>query len=129
MKAKSSTPPGKDEVTIISTGVKIEGTVTSGGNVRVDGTINGDVNARGNITVGEHGEIKGQIEADNVIVGGKIFGTVNAKEKLVLEANSLLEGDIVTKILVIAPGAKFEGSSKMLNKESGAIGANQKNTD
>ena len=129
MKAKNSTPPGKDEVTIISTGVKIEGTMTSSGNVRVDGTIIGDVSARGNISVGEHGEIKGQIDADNVIVGGKIYGTVNAKEKLTLEANSLLEGDIVTKILVIAPGAKFEGSSKMLNKESGAIGANQKNSD
>jgi len=119
MKAKDATP-GNDEVTIISTGVKIEGTMTSSGNVRVDGTIDGDVNASGNITVGEHGHIKGKIDADNVIVGGKVSGTVNAKEKLVLEANSILEGDIVTKILVIAPGAKFEGNSKMSNKEQKA---------
>lgn len=120
MKTKN-TVPGKDEVTIISSGSKIEGTLSSGGSVRVDGQINGDISARGNITVGEHGKIKGQVDADNVIVGGTINGTVNAKEKLVLEANATLEGDIVTKILVIAPGAKFEGSSRMLTEQHGEI--------
>lgn len=120
MKTKN-TMQGKDEVTIISGGSKIDGTLTSGGSVRIDGQINGDISAHGNITIGEHGQVKGQVDADNVIVGGKIIGTVNAKEKLVLEANAVLEGDIVTKILVIAPGAKFEGSSKMLANESGQI--------
>ena len=112
VKIKNETP-GKDEVTIISTGVKIEGIVNSDGNVRIDGIIQGDVNARGNITVGDNGEIKGKVNADTVVVGGKITGTVNSKEKLVLEANAVLVGDIITKILVIAPGAKFDGSSKM----------------
>ncbi len=108
-----NTTPEKDEITIISVGVKLEGSLTSDGNVRVDGFIKGDVIAKGNITVGDHGEIKGNINADNVVVGGTIFGTVNSKEKLVLEANSTLQGDITTKILVIAPGAKFDGTSKM----------------
>lgn len=108
-----NTTPEKDEITIISVGVKLEGSLTSDGNVRVDGFIKGDVIAKGNITVGDHGEIKGNINADNVVVGGTIFGTVNSKEKLVLEANSKLQGDISTKILVIAPGAKFDGTSKM----------------
>lgn len=117
MKTKNTTP-GKDEVTIISGGSKIEGTLFSGGNVRIDGKVNGDVTAHGgNITVGEHGEISGQVNADNVVVGGKIEGTINAKEKLVLEANSIVQGDIIAKILVIAPGAKFEGNSKMLSGE------------
>ncbi len=110
--------PGKDEVTIISTGVKIEGILNSDGNVRIDGIIQGDVNARGNITIGDNGEIKGKVNADTVVVGGKITGTVNSKEKLVLEANAVLQGDVITKILVIAPGAKFDGSSKMSSSGS-----------
>ena len=117
MKNKN-TIPDKNEVTIISTGVVIEGKVTSGGNVRIDGLINGDVNAQGNITVGENGQIKGQIIAGHVVIGGKVFGTIQAKEKLTLEANSTLNGDIVTKILVISPGAKFNGNSKMIDKEN-----------
>lgn len=128
MKTKN-TVPGKDEVTIISGGSKIEGTLSSSGSVRIDGQINGDISAHGNITVGEHGRIRGQVEADNVIVGGIITGTVNAKEKLVLEANATLEGDIVTKILVIAPGAKFEGSSKMLTEQHGHIAPFESKTE
>lgn len=117
VKIKNETP-GKDEVTIISTGVKIEGTLNSDGNIRVDGIIYGDVNAHGNIAIGDNGEIKGKVNADTVIVGGKILGTVNSKEKLVLEENAVMQGDIITKILVVAPGAKFDGSSKMTSNKS-----------
>ena len=112
VKNKNVTPE-KDEITIISIGVKLEGSLSSDGNVRVDGFIKGDVMAKGNITVGDRGEIKGNVNADNVVVGGKIFGAVTSREKLVLESNSTLQGDISTKILVIAPGAIFDGTSKM----------------
>jgi len=117
VKNKNITPE-KDEITIISIGVKLEGSITSDGNVRVDGFIKGDVSANGNITVGDHGEIKGNVTADNVVLGGKIFGTVVSKEKLVLESNSTLQGDLSTKILVIAPGAKFDGNSKMISGQT-----------
>ena len=44
---------GKDEVTIISAGVLIEGKMSSNGNIRIDGIVNGNVVAEGNISVGE----------------------------------------------------------------------------
>jgi len=123
------TTPDNNEVTIISSGVSIEGTLSSNGNVRIDGIIEGDVKAHGNITIGNHGQIKGQVIADNIEVGGKILGTVQAKEKLVLEANSVLKGDIITKILIIASGAKFEGTSKMNLDNSQSAGAAQKSSE
>ncbi|HKI78930.1 MAG TPA: polymer-forming cytoskeletal protein [Ignavibacteriaceae bacterium] len=128
MKNKITTPDN-NEVTIISSGVSIEGTLSSNGNVRIDGIIEGDVKAHGNITIGNHGQIKGQVIADNIEVGGKILGTVQAKEKLVLEANSVLKGDIITKILIIASGAKFEGTSKMNLDNSQSAGAAQKSSE
>lgn len=116
MKVKNSSV-GKDEVTIISAGVLIEGKITSNGNIRVDGTINGNVSAEGNITVGENGEVNGEITGEVVAVGGKVMGSVTAKDKLTLETKSYLKGDIVTKILVIDAGAIFDGRSQM-NSES-----------
>lgn len=104
---------GTDEVTIISSGVVIEGKLSSKGNVRVDGTVKGDVNVNGSVTVGESGDINGEIEADIITVGGKIVGKLNAKEKVVLEAKAVLRGDLITKILVVEAGAKFDGNSKM----------------
>lgn len=112
MKMKS-TEIGRDEITTISGGVIIEGKLTSNGNVRIDGRVNGDINANGSIIIGENGEVTGEINADVINLGGKVTGTVNAREKLVLESKSILKGDLITKILVIEAGAYFEGKSSM----------------
>ncbi len=112
MKVKNN-EVGRDEVTIIGNGVVVEGKMTSNGNVRIDGVINGDVHAQGNLTVGENGEINGEINSENVTIGGKVIGRVNAKEKVLLEPKCVLKGDIFTKILVVEAGAKFDGNSKM----------------
>lgn len=104
-------------VTIISFGVTLEGKIQSNGDIRIDGTINGNVVAAGNITIGEHGVINGEVESEVVSLGGKVFGTIIAKEKVVLESRSILNGDLITKILVIEEGAKFDGKSQMTNKE------------
>lgn len=107
----------KDSVTIISEGVKLDGKLISQGNVRIDGNINGDIQAAGNITVGEHGEVTGEIKAQVIIIGGKIAGTVVANEKIVLESSSNLKGDLITKILVVEEGAIFDGKSAMSSKD------------
>ena len=106
----------KDEVTIIGAGVVLECKLSSNGNIRVDGAINGDITANGNVTVGETGEISGEVRAEVISIGGKVIGSINAKEKAVLESKSVLKGDIVTKILVVEAGAIFDGSSKMSDK-------------
>lgn len=102
-----------EEASIISAGVVIEGTLSSSGNIKIDGKIKGDVIVQGNVTVGESGIIDGQVKGDTIVIGGKVNGTVNAKEKIVLEQKSNLRGDINTKILVVDAGAIFEGRSNM----------------
>jgi cytoskeletal protein CcmA (bactofilin family) len=104
---------GDEQVTIIGTGVVIEGKLSSTGDVRIDGNVKGDIKASGNVTVGESGEVDGQILADIITLGGKVTGSINAKDKLVLESKAALKGDIVTKILVVEAGAKFDGKSSM----------------
>ena len=106
-------PVSNDEVSIISPGVTVEGKLHSNGNVRIDGTIKGDVNVAGSITIGENGQIEGGVNAENVTLGGKITGIINAKEKIILESKAVLKGDIFTRILVVEAGAKFDGKSTM----------------
>ena len=101
-----------EETTIISRGVKIEGKITSSGNIRVDGEIQGDIFSESNITIGEDAKINGLINATVITIGGKVSGIVRAKDKLILNSKSNLKGDIFTKNLVIEEGAKFDGKSK-----------------
>lgn len=102
-----------EDVSILSSGVKIEGKLISDGNVRIDGTVTGDVTVNGNLTLGDSAQLKGNIKANNVSVSGKVEGTIVASDKLILESKSVLKGDLVSKILVIEEGAKFDGNSSM----------------
>ena len=101
-----------EETTIISRGVKIEGKITSSGNIRVDGEIQGDIFSESNITIGEDAKINGLINATVITIGGKVSGIVRAKDNLILDSKSNLKGDIFTKNLVIEEGAKFDGKCK-----------------
>jgi cytoskeletal protein CcmA (bactofilin family) len=102
-----------EEITIISHGVKVEGKVSSNGSIRLDGTIQGDIDCQGNVTIGESGEVFGKVNGQSISIGGKVEGIINAKEKLMLEAKANLKGDVFTKILVIEAGARFDGKSNM----------------
>ncbi len=115
-----------EETTIISRGVKIEGKITSSGNIRVDGEIQGDIFSESNITIGEDAKINGLINATVITIGGKVSGIVRAKDKLILNSKSNLKGDIFTKNLVIEEGAKFDGKSK--TGDSIDIGESQETT-
>jgi cytoskeletal protein CcmA (bactofilin family) len=101
-----------EEITIVSRDVKIEGKVTSTGNIRIDGEIQGDIFCKGNITIGEDAKVNGQINANLITIGGKVSGIVRAKDKMILDSKSYLKGDIITKNLVIEEGAKFDGNCK-----------------
>ena len=102
-----------EDITIISNGVKLEGKITTSGNIRVDGEIQGDIISQSNVTIGENAQVNGKINASVINIGGKVSGSVSAKEKLVLESKANLKGDIFTKILVVEAGAEFDGKSKM----------------
>ncbi|MCH7772191.1 MAG: polymer-forming cytoskeletal protein [Bacteroidetes bacterium] len=115
-----------EETTIISRGVKIEGKITSSGNIRVDGEIQGDIFSESNITIGEDAKINGLINATVITIGGKVSGIVRAKDKLILNSKCNLKGDIFTKNLVIEEGAKFDGKSK--TGDSIDIGESQETT-
>ena len=114
--AKNNNSSTSVDVSILSSGVKIEGKLYSEGNMRIDGKVIGDVTVNGNLTLGESAEVKGEVRAKNITLSGKVDGLVEVNEKLILESQSVLEGDLTAKILVIEEGAKFEGKSNMSSK-------------
>lgn len=104
-----------EDVSIISSGVKIDGNLYSEGNVRVDGKIRGNISVNGNLTIGDVSEINGEVKAKNITMSGKVLGKINSLEKLKLESKAYLKGDLITKYLIIEEGAHFEGFSTMNN--------------
>lgn len=104
-------------VSIISPGVEISGDIGTKGSIRIDGKVEGNIVAEGNITIGESGEIHGNLNGKSITIGGSVKGVVHSHEKLILEAKASVEGDLFAKVLVVEEGARFHGKSSM-NSES-----------
>ena len=109
---RGTTTPGELS-TLIGKDAIIEGKVIVKQSVRVDGRIKGEMEATDTVTVGNTGEIEGNIRAKNVVVGGKVQGSLDAAGKVTLEASSILRGDLSASRLIIEEGAVFNGRSSM----------------
>ena len=109
----NTTEASSTELNFLGGGTTIEGTVRANNSVRIDGTLKGTLICKNTLTVGINGEIEGDVEAKNAIIGGKINGKIKVAEKLVLESKSTLIGELKASKLIIDDGAVFEGTSKM----------------
>ncbi len=97
----------------IGVGTEITGDVSTNGDIRIDGNLNGNLKTKGKLVIGETGTIKGEITCKNSVVEGAVNGKISVSELLTLKATSSLKGDIITRRLAIEPGAKFTGNCDM----------------
>lgn len=104
-------------VTMISEGTTIEGSIISNGSIRIDGKVFGNIEAAGMVTQGHNSEIKGDVKADSFIVGGVFSGTINCTGKVSIEGKSRVTGDLLARSLVVEEGAVFNGKSSMPTPE------------
>lgn len=99
--------------TIIGKGSSFEGSLKVQSTLRVDGKVKGNVTTSDSLVIGKDGSMNGDVTVRNAIVGGKLRGKLVASGKVVLEANSLFNGELKTSKLVIDEGAIFEGQCSM----------------
>ncbi|MEE3037784.1 MAG: polymer-forming cytoskeletal protein [Bacteroidota bacterium] len=100
-------------VNFIGVGTKIDGEISSNGDIRVDGTLNGSIKTKGKVVIGSTGIVEGNVDAANADISGELKGAISVTELLALKATAKLDGDIVANKLAIEPGASFSGSCSM----------------
>lgn len=100
----------------INAGTEIIGDINSNGDIRLDGVLSGNVNAKGKLVVGESGKVKGIINCRNADIFGVVEGKLNVSELLSLKANAQILGDVVTNRLAIEPGCRFTGNCNMIEE-------------
>jgi len=98
---------------LIAKGTTIEGKFRSSDNVRVDGTIKGEVFCDKRLIVGATGWIEGTINTQEATVRGHIKGNLIVQGVLRLESTAKIEGTILAKILEVEEGAQYEGDCKV----------------
>ncbi len=99
--------------TIIDKGTTIKGDINGEENIRIDGTIDGNINLGGIVYIGESGCVIGNITAKDLTIFGVVRGNVNISNCLSICARGQLEGDMITSSLNVETGGQFNGYSKM----------------
>ncbi len=102
-------------INIISEGTKIKGDVIAAGDIRIDGELLGNINAKGKLVIGPKGRIEGQITCSNIEISGYTKGKITGSELITMKSTSQIIGDIIAGKLSIEPGAMFSGSCVMNN--------------
>ena len=110
--------PENTTLNLISCGTDIMGDIKSGGDIRIDGSLTGNLNTKGKVVIGATGKVKGEVICKNSEVSGIIEGKITVGQLLNLKASSKIHGDIATSKLSIEPGAVFSGNCKMSDNET-----------
>lgn len=112
-KNNKSTGADSSTINLIGGGTSIVGDITSNGDVRIDGTLKGNISISGKLVIGQSGQIEGNVTCQNADVSGEIQGSVNVSELLALKSTAKILGDIVTGKISIEPNATFTGTCNM----------------
>lgn len=104
--------------TIIGKNTKLVGKLEAKGTIRVDGEVEGDITADGNITIGLDGKVTGNLEGNNIFISGTVYGNITCNEHLRLGNTAKLIGDVEVKTLIIDENAIFEGKCRMESMNS-----------
>jgi cytoskeletal protein CcmA (bactofilin family) len=91
----------------------VRGDLSASGGFRIDGTVEGNVESKAAIVVGESGVVRGDLSGTDVVVAGQIMGRVTCSGHLEILAKGRIEGDIDAKSVRIETGGVFRGTSRM----------------
>lgn len=109
----STSPTSSNGLNSLVNGTKIEGTIVSESDIRVDGAIKGTLSCKAKVIIGPRGLIEGEIYAQNAMIEGRFEGILRIEEVLHIKENARVTGEISASKLVVQPGAIINGSFDM----------------
>ncbi len=102
-----------DKVSILAEGLRVRGDIESDGDIRIDGTVQGNIFCNSKVVIISTGKVVGDIQAVNIDIHGTVEGNITAGDLLSLKATSKITGNLKTSRLQIEPNAVFDGQCTM----------------
>jgi len=94
---------------IIGAGTRIRGNIEGGGNLRIEGRVEGDVALSGAVSVETGGGVVGALSGSDVTIGGTVVGDVAATGAVTIRAGAEVTGNMGGTDVSLEEGASFTG--------------------
>ena len=98
--------------TLISSETTVKGDIIFTGQLDVEGTVVGSIQAGSGdavLRVVSGGSVSGEIKVSHATVNGKIEGDIHSSERLVLSEQAVIDGDVYYNLIEWSVGAKGNG--------------------
>lgn len=111
---------GRGPETVLPAGCELVGRLRFPGSVRIEGRVEGEVEAARRVVVGEGARLEAGLRAEEVEIHGHVCGDVVALRNTTLTKGARVEGEIRTVGIVVEEGARFQGCIVIGSDEDGA---------
>ncbi len=115
---KKTTPSPTNALNSLVKGTVIEGKINSESDLRIDGTIKGELVCKAKVIIGPTGYVQGEIKCANAIIEGRMEGTIHVSELLNVKETADVSGEIYTNKLIVQAGAIFNVGCRMGTQHS-----------
>jgi len=115
--------PVSTSASLIGAGTTMKGDISSNGDLRIDGTLVGNIHCSAKVVIGANGNVQGDINGQTADIMGKVSGTIKVKDLLQLKGGSVVNGNIEASKLQIEPTASFNGECHMTQAAATAASA------
>ncbi len=113
---------------IVGSNARIKGEMTVEGTLRLDGVIEGGLNAEC-VILSEKGVVKGDISAQKIVIGGTVEGNLRAKGLVEIQSRGKVLGGVFAQTLSVIEGGKINGKIEMEMEESQIAAFGEKNAN
>lgn len=111
---KNRTDSSKGDLNgFLDAGSHIKGELFFEDTFRIDGRLTGSATSRGDLVVGESGEVEADVRVGRIFVSGTVSGSIHASQRIEITSGGRVSADIETPSLVVEDGAVFEGRCSM----------------
>lgn len=98
---------------IIGAGTTITGDIDTTGDLRIDGTLKGNIKSKAKLLVGPSGFIEGNVFCRQADIMGQVTGNLTTTDLLQLKGKAAVAGDIQAAKLLIESTVNYNGQCQM----------------
>jgi cytoskeletal protein CcmA (bactofilin family) len=109
---------GGTNVVVLGPRDSLHGRLDIHGDLKIAGTVEGELKASGDVLVDSTANIQASIEGANVNVRGQVNGNVTARRRLTLGGSGRLNGEVKVARLTVEDGATLNGNVTMTPEKS-----------
>lgn len=105
----------------IDSSCELSGSLRFRESVRIDGSIEGQIQGEKTVVIGASGSVRADIKCESIVIFGQVEGDIHARRKITFHKGARVNGQMKASGIVVEEGSKFSGCIVIGEEEPAAV--------